>query len=64
MGSTSIQSDDELQMFIERMRPMLVQPRLANGKPSTHILKPIVVYFDACGTSITPDEETAYCAAI
>jgi hypothetical protein len=60
MGSMSIQSDDELQMFIERMWPMLVQPRLANGKPSTCILKPIVVYFDACGTSITLDEETAH----
>jgi len=60
MGSMSIQSDDKLQMFIERMRPMLIQPHLANRKSSTCILKPIVVYFNVCGTSITPDEETAH----
>ena len=58
MGSTSIQTENELQMFIEQMQPLLVPPCLANGKPSTRIPKPTIVYFDACGTGITPDEET------
>jgi hypothetical protein len=60
MGSTSIQTENELQMFIERMRPLLVPPRLANGKPSTRIPKSTIVYFDACGSGVTPDEETIH----
>ena len=32
--ATSICDDDELQIFVEKMRALLVPPLLANGKPS------------------------------
>lgn len=43
---TSIQSNDELEIFIETVRPLIVPPCLANGKPSTQPMKPVTVYFD------------------
>ncbi|KAF8120014.1 hypothetical protein EV363DRAFT_1460284 [Boletus edulis] len=44
----SVQSDDELEMFIRRMRSLIVPPRLANGKPSTRAPKdPLVQFGDA-----------------
>ncbi|KAG6380462.1 hypothetical protein JVT61DRAFT_8607 [Boletus reticuloceps] len=45
-AAMSIQSAQELVLFITRMRPMLVPQRLANGKPSTRPLKNILVYFE------------------
>ena len=45
-GAISIQTDDELQLFKERMRKLIVPPRLANGKPSTRAPKPVLVYFE------------------
>lgn len=50
MGATSIQADSELEMFITRMRSMIIPPRLANGKPSTHALKSVLVYFENAAT--------------
>ena len=60
MGSMSIQLDSELQMFVERMRPMIVAPRLSNGRPSTHVLKTVTVIFDAADTTNEPSEGSAH----
>ncbi|KAI6010742.1 hypothetical protein F5J12DRAFT_781743 [Pisolithus orientalis] len=43
---TSLQSDEELEFFIETMRSLIIPPCLANGKMSTWPMKPITVYFD------------------
>ncbi|KAF9234994.1 hypothetical protein BU15DRAFT_65215 [Melanogaster broomeanus] len=43
---TSIQSDDDLEMLIETVRLLIVPPPLANGKPSTRTMKPVIVYLD------------------
>ncbi|KAF8546667.1 hypothetical protein OG21DRAFT_1490950 [Imleria badia] len=43
---TSIQSDEALEMFIETVQPLIVAPCLANGKPLTRPMKPVIVYFD------------------
>src|ERR1700733_14225809 len=42
---TSIASADELSIFIDRMRALLVPQRLANGKVSTKALKAVSVIF-------------------
>ncbi|KIL68988.1 hypothetical protein M378DRAFT_8402 [Amanita muscaria Koide BX008] len=44
--TTSIQNEDELQIFIEWMRALLVPQRLANGKVSKRAPKNITVYFE------------------
>ncbi|KAI9573991.1 hypothetical protein HD554DRAFT_2035111 [Boletus coccyginus] len=41
--ATSIQSEQELMLFKMRMCPMLIPPHLANGKPSTHSLKNVLL---------------------
>ncbi|KAF8833883.1 hypothetical protein BDN67DRAFT_1017089 [Paxillus ammoniavirescens] len=38
--------NDKLNIFKERMRLIIVPPRLANGKASTQSLKNVVVYFE------------------
>ncbi|KAF8139088.1 hypothetical protein EV363DRAFT_1293320 [Boletus edulis] len=43
---TSIQSDEELELFMDRMRPLIVPQLLSNGKISARPLKPILVIFD------------------
>jgi hypothetical protein len=45
-GAISIQTDNELQMFKDRMRKLIVPSLLSNGKPSTRALKPVLVYFE------------------
>lgn len=45
-GTISIQNDDELAMFKDRMRSLIVPPRLANGKPSNRPLKNVLIYFE------------------
>lgn len=45
-GATSIGSNEELDIFTQRMRPLIVPQRLANGKISTRALKAIVVHFE------------------
>jgi hypothetical protein len=42
----SIQFLEEFDLFISRMKPLIVPPRLANGKTSTCALKPVMVYFE------------------
>lgn len=53
--STSIQNEDELQIFIEQMRDLLIPQWLANGKVSKHAPKNITVYFE----NPTAEEKTA-----
>ena len=46
IGATSIQTDEELDLFKECMRVLIVPQKLPNGKISTQILKPVRVYFE------------------
>ena len=46
MAFTSLQSDEELDFFMETMRSLIVSPHLANGKASTQLMKPVTVYFE------------------
>ena len=68
MGSTLIQSDLKLQIFVDRMRPMIVPPHLSNGKPSTRLLKQVIVIFDASAGANVPTEgpkhsnKVSYCS--
>lgn len=53
-SATSIQTEEELRIFKDRMRALLVPQRLANGKISTRILKMVRVSFeDAADDAIT-----------
>ncbi|KAF9222130.1 hypothetical protein BS17DRAFT_768100 [Gyrodon lividus] len=52
--STSIQSEQELTLFIVRMHPMLVPPCLTSGKPSACLLKNVLVYFEDGNESADP----------
>ena len=45
-GAISIQTDEELRLFKERLRSIIVPPRLANGKVSTRAPKAVLVYFE------------------
>ena len=55
IGAISIQTNEELLFFKERLRQMIVPPRLANGKASSRTPKPVLVYFeDASETKETP----------
>ena len=45
VGAISIQTDEELRLFKERLRSLIVPPRLANGKASTRAPKAVLVYF-------------------
>ncbi|KAI9567638.1 hypothetical protein HD554DRAFT_2039368 [Boletus coccyginus] len=61
---TSIQLDEELDIFIETMRSLIVPPRLANGKPSTRPMKAVTAYFDDAGsedTSVAPVTDAGSC---
>ncbi|KAI6040191.1 hypothetical protein EDC04DRAFT_2894411 [Pisolithus marmoratus] len=40
----------ELEIFKARLRSLIVPPRLANGKPSTHPPKNVLVYFEDVGS--------------
>ncbi|KIK91142.1 hypothetical protein PAXRUDRAFT_150187, partial [Paxillus rubicundulus Ve08.2h10] len=42
---TSLQSDKELNFFIETMRLLIIPLCLTNGKMSTQLMKPVTVYF-------------------
>lgn len=42
----SLQSPEELKEFMDAMRPLIVPPKLSNGKMSTKAMKPIRVTFD------------------
>ncbi len=48
----SIQSNEELKLFKDRMRQLIVPPRLANGKASSRILKAVLVYFEDASSEV------------
>jgi hypothetical protein len=48
-SATSIQLNDELKFFINRMRGLIVPQRLPSGKISSRVLKPVLVYFEDAG---------------
>jgi hypothetical protein len=52
--SVSIQSIEEFNFFINRMRPLIVPQRLANGKTSTRALRPVMVYFEDASEQLEP----------
>ncbi len=56
--TTLIQNEDELQIFVERMRSLLVPQRLANGRVSKRAPKNIIVYFE----DPTAEGKTADCS--
>ena len=45
-GAISIQTDDELQLFKDCLRSLSIPQLLASRKPSTRVLKPVLVYFE------------------
>ena len=59
VGAISIQTNNELQLFIDRLRKLIVPPRLANGKASTRTQKPVLVYFEDSSSSNTQKETVA-----
>jgi len=42
----SVQSDEEFEIFMDRMRSLHVPAKLANGKMSTQTLKPVTISFE------------------
>ncbi|KIL57686.1 hypothetical protein M378DRAFT_16057 [Amanita muscaria Koide BX008] len=48
-ATTTIQSEEELAFFIDRVRPLIVPQRLPSGKISTRVLKPVIVCFEDAG---------------
>jgi hypothetical protein len=46
MGPTSIQTPDELKLFIEQMKQLIVPQRLPSGRISARALKPVRVLFE------------------
>jgi hypothetical protein len=63
-GATSIQSEEELHFFKDRMRGLIVPQRLPSGKISTCALKPVLVYFkDANEENVTITTNKAASAA-
>lgn len=46
VGAISIKTNDELALFKERLRKIIVPPRLANGKVSSRTPKHVLVYFE------------------
>lgn len=52
----SIQTEEELEMFMSRMRTLIIPGKLANGKKSTHAKKAVTVYFEDANTeNVTRD---------
>ncbi|KAI6096096.1 hypothetical protein EDD16DRAFT_1720267 [Pisolithus croceorrhizus] len=58
-GATSIQSEEELDLFKTRMCGLIVPQRLANGKLSTCLLKAILIFFEDVSTVDTKNPSTA-----
>jgi hypothetical protein len=62
-GATSIQSEEELRIFTDRMRLLIVPQKLPSGKISTRVLKPVRVDFEDAaaegGTQEAPASKVA-----
>jgi hypothetical protein len=52
IGAISIQTNEELLLFKDRLRKIIVPPRLANGKASTRAPKAVLVYFEDASTEM------------
>jgi len=50
-NSTSIESKEELEIFVDRMRPLIVPQRTNSGKISTRVLKHVQVCFEDANAS-------------
>jgi hypothetical protein len=59
----SIRSDEELDLFKERMRGLIVPQKLASGKVSTRVLKPVRVNFEDVGEQAASAPTTATTAS-
>ena len=60
IGAISIQTNEELLLFKDRLRKIIVPPRLANGKASTRTPKAVLVYFeDASEVKETPTSSSS-----
>ena len=63
--STSIRTEQELEMFMSRMRALIVPPALKNGTKSNRVPKAVTVYFEdtaqapANGASTASGKNTA-----
>ncbi|KIK10991.1 hypothetical protein PISMIDRAFT_77775, partial [Pisolithus microcarpus 441] len=58
-GATSIQSEEELDLFKTQMRSLIVPQRLASGKLSTRPLKAVLVFFEDVSTADAKNSSTA-----
>ncbi|KAH0837792.1 hypothetical protein J3R83DRAFT_5975 [Lanmaoa asiatica] len=56
-ASINIESDEELAMFISRIRSIIFPPRRKDGKPSARPLKEIEVCFEDAGISDADDSQ-------
>ena len=52
IGAISIQTNEELLLFKDRLRKLIVPPRLANGKVSTRTPKAVLVYFEDASSEV------------
>lgn len=60
IGAISIQTNEELLLFKDHLRKIIVPPRLANGKASTRTPKAVLVYFeDASEVKETPTSSSS-----
>jgi hypothetical protein len=57
--ATSIQSNEEFMIFIERMRQLIVPQRLPSGKISSCALKPVMVCFEDEASSDSSGQNSA-----
>jgi hypothetical protein len=52
IGAISIQTKEELLLFKDRLRKLIVPPRLSNGKASTRTPKAMLVYFEDASSDV------------
>ena len=50
---TTIHNEEEMKIFKDRMRPLIVPQRLSNGKISTQILKQVIIFFEDSSGSVS-----------
>ena len=58
-NATSIQSEEEFAIFIDRMRSLIVPQRLPSGKISSRVLKPVTVCFKDGANSDSSGQNSA-----
>ena len=58
IGAISIQTNEELQLFKDCLRNVVVPPRLANGKVSSSTPKAVLVYFEDANSIETKETQT------